>query len=98
MGQGGGKRLAGHPSRTAVRGPLVRPGAGGGIPPRITDRHEGPITELSRWLENQGLSADALAPLLRYLRGPGAAPWTGPQVAASARGGQRNEALVPVAC
>jgi hypothetical protein len=57
----------------------------------------GPLVEMGRWLEDQGLSADALVPLLRYLRGLGAAPWTGAVVAAPARAGQRNEALVPVA-
>jgi hypothetical protein len=52
---------------------------------------------MGRWLEDQGLSADALVPLLRYLRGLGSAPWTGALVAAPARAGWRDEAMVPVA-
>jgi excisionase family DNA binding protein len=57
----------------------------------------GPLAEMGRWLEDQGLSADALVPLLRYLRGAGAAPWTGAAVAAPARAVQPDQGLVPVA-
>ena len=34
---------------------------------------------------------------MRYLRGLGAAPWTGALVAAPARAGRRDEVMVPVA-
>jgi hypothetical protein len=51
----------------------------------------GPLAEMGRWLEDQGLSADALVPLLRYLRGAGAAPWTGAAVAAPARAVQPDQ-------
>jgi formate hydrogenlyase subunit 6/NADH:ubiquinone oxidoreductase subunit I len=50
----------------------------------------GQLAEMGRWLEDQGLSADALVQLLHYLRGLGAAPWTGAPVAAPARSGQRD--------
>jgi hypothetical protein len=91
--------------------------------PQVIGRHVGLMAELSVWLEDQDLSADALvaevvqefvrarraagcrdlvsvvavAPLLGSLRGLGAAPVAGARVAVSARGGQRDEALVPVA-
>jgi len=54
----------------------------------------GQLAEMGRWLEDQGLSADALVQLLHYLRGLGAAPWTGAPVAAPARSGQRDQAPV----
>jgi len=56
----------------------------------------GPLAEMGRWLEDQGLSSAVVVPLLRYLRGLGAAPWNGAQVAAPARAGQRDEAPVAV--
>jgi excisionase family DNA binding protein len=54
----------------------------------------GQLAEMGRWLEDQGLSADALVQLLHYLRGLGAAPWTGAPVSAPARSGQRDQAPV----
>jgi excisionase family DNA binding protein len=64
--------------------------AGRGSPAVVS----GPLAEMGRWLEDQGLPAEAVVPLLRYLRGLGAAPWTGALAGALGRSGQGEESLV----
>jgi hypothetical protein len=62
MSVGGGRRLAGHPSRTAVSGPLAPYAEGFRLElaakachPQVIGRHVALMAELSVWLEDQGL-------------------------------------------
>src|SRR5260370_7646144 len=107
------RQRAGHPTRVQVSGSLA-PYAEGfrqdlaakGYHPQVIGRQAGLMADVSRWLEDQRLSADALvpavvqeclrarraagfrdlvsvlavAPLLGYLRGLGAAPAAEPRV------------------
>lgn len=112
----GGRRRAGHPTRTTVSGPLAAYAdrfredlAEKGYHPQVIGRHVGLMADLSRWLEEQHCSSDALsaevvrefllvrrsagcrdlvstgavAPLLGFLRGVGAAPEEGTPVPAT---------------
>ncbi|WP_327586940.1 site-specific integrase [Nonomuraea sp. NBC_00507] len=71
------RQQAGHPTRTAVTGPLAPYAngfredlAGKGYHPQVIGRHVGLMADLSRWLEDQQLSADALVAevVQEYLR------------------------------
>ena len=72
-----GRQRAGHPTRVQVSGSLA-PYAEGfrqdlaakGYHPQVIGRQAGLMADLSRWLEDQRLSADALVPAVvqEYLR------------------------------
>src|SRR5260370_24598912 len=104
------RQRAGHPTRVQVSGSLA-PYAEGfrqdlaakGYHPQVIGRQAGLMADLSRWLEDQRLSADALVPAVvqEYLRARRAAGFRGlVSVLAVApllgdRGGPRARAPAP---
>src|SRR5260370_22105074 len=80
------RQRAGHPTRVQVSGSLA-PYAEGfrqdlaakGYHPQVIGRQAGLMADLSRWLEDQRLSADALVPAVvqEYLRARRAAGFRG---------------------